>query len=96
MAFLIDRLAHIGITAQSESAIIPMLAPCRARTVAKRLRAQGVFVNAIEFPAVARGQERLRISMTSQHTRADIARLVSALEVAYRQEGLLRQRETAP
>ncbi len=64
------------------SAIIPILLgdEDKAVTASSALRAQGIFVPAIRYPTVARGQARLRVTVTAAHTRADIAHLLSALQ----------------
>jgi 7-keto-8-aminopelargonate synthetase-like enzyme len=43
------------------------------------LRAQGLFVPAIRYPAVARGRARLRLTVTAGHSPADISTLTGAL-----------------
>jgi 7-keto-8-aminopelargonate synthetase-like enzyme len=40
---------------------------------------QGIFIPAVRFPTVARGQARLRLTMTAAHTRADVEQLLTAL-----------------
>ncbi len=40
---------------------------------------QGVFIPAVRFPTVARGQARLRLTMTAAHSRADLEQLLAAL-----------------
>jgi 8-amino-7-oxononanoate synthase len=51
-----------------------------ALAAASTLREQGIFIPAIRYPTVARGRARLRISLTSQHTREDIQQLTGALK----------------
>ena len=64
------------------SAIIPILLGEEGQAVAasSALRAQGIFVPAIRYPTVARGQARLRVTVTATHTHPDIAQLLSALK----------------
>jgi 8-amino-7-oxononanoate synthase len=63
------------------SAINPVLIGDEARAVAvsAALREQGIFVPAIRYPTVARGQARLRVTVTATHTAEDISLLVTAL-----------------
>ena len=65
-----------------KSAIIPILIGAEAKAVeaATALRAQGIFIPAIRYPTVARGQARLRLTVTAAHTRADLAQLHSSLQ----------------
>jgi 8-amino-7-oxononanoate synthase len=66
---------------QLKSAIIPVLIGDETRAVAASaaLREQGIFVPAIRYPTVARGQARLRVTLTANHTAEDISLLVAAL-----------------
>lgn len=50
-----------------------------ALEAAKVLREQNIFVPAIRYPTVARGEARLRVTLTSAHTEADIKQLCDAL-----------------
>ena len=63
------------------SAIIPLVmgAEARALEAAAALREQGVFIPAIRYPTVARGQARLRLTVSAAHSAADVNQLVAAL-----------------
>ena len=63
------------------SAIIPILIGDETRAVATSaaLREQGIFVPAIRYPTVARGQARLRVTLTATHTTEEINLLVATL-----------------
>jgi 8-amino-7-oxononanoate synthase len=63
------------------SAIIPMMIgdEGNAMQIAAALMQQGVFIPAVRYPTVARGQARLRLTMTAAHTRADVEQLLAAL-----------------
>ena len=64
-----------------KSAIRPILIGNEAAAVsaADALREQGIFAPAIRYPTVARGQARLRISISAAHTAEDVAALARAL-----------------
>jgi len=66
----------------SGSAIFPIIIGDEARAVALAadLRERGLFIPAIRYPTVARGQARLRLTVTAAHTADDIAQLTSALQ----------------
>jgi 8-amino-7-oxononanoate synthase len=66
------------------SAIIPIMIgdEARALRIAAALRDQGIFIPAIRFPAVGRGQARLRVTLSAAHQAADIERLRAALQSA--------------
>jgi 7-keto-8-aminopelargonate synthetase-like enzyme len=63
------------------SAILPVIVGDEAKAVAvsAALREQGIFVPAIRYPTVARGQARLRVTVTATHTAEDISLLGAAL-----------------
>lgn len=65
----------------SQSAIIPL--PIGAEDIAVEtaaaLRERGLYIPAIRYPTVARGQARLRLTLTAAHTSEDIAKLIAAL-----------------
>lgn len=65
----------------SATAIQPLIVGenAAARALSAALRAQGIWVPAICPPTVPKGTARLRISLSAQHTSADVARLVAAL-----------------
>jgi 8-amino-7-oxononanoate synthase len=63
------------------SAIIPLLIGDEARAIetATELRQQGVFIPAIRYPSVARGQARLRLTANADHTAGDVDDLLRVL-----------------
>lgn len=76
------RLRDAGFNAgASTTPIVPVLVgdPERALALASRLLSRGIFCPAIRPPSVPPGTSRLRVSLTSEHTEADVARLVEAL-----------------
>ena len=64
-----------------QSAIIPILIGDETKAVeaAAALRDRGIFIPAIRYPTVARGQARLRLTLSAAHTHADLAQLLAAL-----------------
>jgi 8-amino-7-oxononanoate synthase len=63
------------------SAIIPLVIGDETRAVetAAALSEQGVFVPAIRYPTVARGQARLRLTVSAAHAAADVNQLLAAV-----------------
>ena len=63
------------------SAIIPFMVGDEAKAVgtADALREQGVFIPAIRYPTVARGQARLRLTVSAAHAGADVGQLLAVL-----------------
>ena len=73
-AYLRDRLRDQGFTLDPDAAIIPLLVPpdMHIRRAAYAFHEAGLFVNAIEWPAVPADQQRFRISLMSEHTEEDL------------------------
>ena len=67
-----------------QSAILPLHLGDEAAALAyaTKLREQGLFIPAIRYPTVARGEARLRLTVTAAHTADDIATLAAALRLA--------------
>jgi 8-amino-7-oxononanoate synthase len=66
----------------ARSAIIPLMMGDETKAVAAAaaLRECGICIPAIRYPTVARGQARLRLTLTAAHTPADMAELLAALQ----------------
>jgi 7-keto-8-aminopelargonate synthetase-like enzyme len=66
-----------------QSAIIPLIVGPETEAVelAAALRGQGLFIPAIRYPTVARGEARLRLTATAAHSHEDVARLGDALRL---------------
>jgi 8-amino-7-oxononanoate synthase len=64
------------------SAIVPIILGDETKSVeaAAHLRKQNIFVPAIRYPTVARGKARLRVTLTTAHTAADVSELSNALK----------------
>lgn len=67
---------------QIPSAIIPIIIGKEDEAVraAANLREQNIFVPAIRYPTVSRGQARLRITLTATHSPEDVNHLARALK----------------
>ena len=63
------------------SPIIPLIVgpEAKAMDMAAALRAAGVFIPAVRFPTVARGEARLRLTVTAAHTPEDVEEMVLGL-----------------
>jgi 8-amino-7-oxononanoate synthase len=63
-------------------AILPIIIgdEIKAMEIADQLRERGIFIPAIRYPTVARGQARLRLTLSAAHGAGDIQRLVAALD----------------
>lgn len=79
---------HIPVLSNSGH-IIPILVgdPVKCRQLSKRLLHDfGIYVQSINYPTVPRGEEMLRITVTSYHTQEMIYELVHALRSLWNQD----------
>lgn len=74
VSYLSKALLAKGFRVDPQTAIIPIMVPesVPVADVVAALYADGVFVNGVEFPAVARNQGRLRLSVMATLTRAQL------------------------
>jgi len=78
------------------SHIVPVLIgdPVLARKASDTLLTDhGIYVQAINYPTVARGEERLRFTVTPRHTAEQMDHLVFALDQVFRQLKIKRIRD---
>jgi 7-keto-8-aminopelargonate synthetase-like enzyme len=63
------------------SHIFPLLIGDENQTIAAAdaLRRNSIFVPGIRYPTVARGKARLRVTLSANHTRADVLKLIAGL-----------------
>jgi len=78
-AALDKQLAPLSTT---RSAIIPIMLGAESKAVeaAAALRERGILIPAIRYPTVARGQARLRLTLSAAHTDADLTQLLLVLK----------------
>jgi len=84
---LVDRvirlrsgLSQLGIKALGLDHIVPIVLGEKTMTVAQALSARGFFVVGIRPPTVKLGEERIRITVSAQHSDAQIDGLLEALD----------------
>ena len=81
--YFVKRMARLDFRLVSaETAIVPVWLgeDTKTQALAAAIRAEGIHVDAIGFPAVSLKSGRLRIQMNAGHSREDIDRLVGILE----------------
>lgn len=86
------RLSAIGFsTGKSTSQIIPVMIGDEKKAVnfASELTNHGIFVQAIRYPTVRKGKARVRLSITSAHTCADIHVALNCFESVGKRIGLI-------
>ena len=80
--YFISRLQPLGFNLVStETAIVPVLIGDSelCQKYSQALRAEGIHVDAVQFPATPLGQARLRFMMNAGHTREQIDHVVSVM-----------------
>jgi len=90
--FMKEGLDSLGFeTMDSQTQIIPVLAgeSSVACEMMDALMEKGVFVLAIRPPTVPEGTARLRVTVTSQHTRTDISRALDAFKKSGKEVGII-------
>ena len=73
-------LAELDIPALGRHHIVPLLLGAKAMSTANALRKAGFYVTGIRPPTVAPGGERIRFTLSAEHTADQIDGLLSALE----------------
>jgi len=80
MRFFKNGLENLGVVNAKESGSAIFSAPVGneqiLRDVARDLFRQGVFTEALVFPAIPEGQERIRFRVSATHTQAELSRVL--------------------
>lgn len=90
--FLHEEIIKLGFkTSDSPSPIIPVIVGSMKalREMTLDMHESNICVNSVPFPAVARGSERLRISLTANHTREQLVTALECLAKAGRKAGVI-------
>lgn len=79
---LVKQLTALGFdTLGSETPIVPILIgdDAKAATISQRLFDHGLFAPSVQWPAVATGQSRIRVTLMASHEREHLDRLLESL-----------------
>ena len=90
--YMHSALKECGFTLnEAPSPIIPVIVGTMKglREMTLELHRNDVCVNSVPFPAVAHGSERLRISLTANHTREQLQTAVERIAQAGRNAGVI-------
>lgn len=85
VAYAAEKLMRFGLACEPQAAIIALKVPpeVNIRNLARQFNEEGIFVNAVEYPAVPLNKQRFRISLMTDHTTEDIDRLVETVEMIW-------------
>ena len=90
--FMHEELCQAGFkTSRAPSPVIPVIVGNMKalREMTLELHRNNICVNSVPFPAVPQGSERLRISLTANHTEAQLRQALDCLILAGRNAGVL-------
>jgi glycine C-acetyltransferase len=90
-----DNITHLGFNnvEKSQSAIFSTIIgnDLLLRKMNRRIFEEGVYLEAVPFPAVPRGGERLRLRIMATHTKEDLDRALEVLEKVAKEFGVLKK-----
>lgn len=96
--FMHSELKRLGFTiSDAPSPIIPVIVGSMPilRQMTLELHQANICVNSVPFPAVPHGSERLRISLTANHTREQLSEALRCIDRAAENAGLFRPKAAA-
>ena len=85
--YMWDQLKKAGLDiADTKSQVIPVMVGTdqRLREISRRLQQKGLYTGVVTYPAVSRNKTRLRLSVSSAHTKDQIDRCVKILKEVFR------------
>lgn len=90
--YLYDNLRDLGfnLSPVPSPIIVAIIGDdVKMRKMSRMIHDLGLFLNAVPYPAVSRGQSRLRISLMSTHTRDDLDQTIEILEKVAKEFGVI-------
>ncbi len=71
--------------ADTKSQVVPVMAgsDLRLREISRRIQAKGLYTGVVTYPAVSKNKTRLRLSVSSKHTKEQIDRAVAILQEVF-------------
>jgi len=92
VAYLRRRLKEEGVdTGTSTSQVLPVLVNDDAKvfSVAERIKARGLYLQPVTYPAVPKHKSRLRVSVSAVHTEAELERAAQIIAQVLREKGVI-------
>jgi glycine C-acetyltransferase len=87
-----SKIEGIGYrTIEGIHPIVPLVIgdPKKAKRIASQLYENGIFVIALTFPVVPRGQDTIRVQISASQTKKDIDYAIEAFKKAGKEEGII-------
>jgi 8-amino-7-oxononanoate synthase len=84
--YMHEKLKSAGLDiGNSKSHVIPVMAgnDLRLREISKRLQEKGLYTGVVTYPAVSKNKTRLRLSISSYHTKEEMDRCVEILKSVF-------------
>ncbi len=71
--------------ADTKSQVVPVMAGSdpRLREISRRIQAKGLYTGVVAYPAVSKNKTRLRLSVSSKHTKEQMDRAVAILQEVF-------------
>lgn len=91
LRYMEEGLNKNGFNVKCYSAIIPVMVPAHVnvRDLTAKLHSEGVYVNGISFPAVPKSMQRLRMSMMSTFSEAELDQAIEVLSRVCKEFGVI-------
>ena len=82
--YFCSELQRQGVNVETKSAIVPIIVgdEGRAMAIAARLFDEGIYISAIRYPTVAKGQARLRAALMATHSKQDLSIAAQKISLA--------------
>ncbi|NOR53339.1 MAG: aminotransferase class I/II-fold pyridoxal phosphate-dependent enzyme [Candidatus Aminicenantes bacterium] len=84
--YMHTKLKEVGLDiANTKSQVVPVMAGAdlRLREISKRIQQKGLYTGVVTYPAVSKNKTRLRLSVSSMHTKAQIDDCVRILKEVF-------------
>ena len=84
--YMHNELRKAGLDiAETKSQVIPIMAgnDLRLREISKRIQARGLYTGVVTYPAVSKNKTRLRLSVSSKHTKEQMDECVRIIREVF-------------
>jgi 7-keto-8-aminopelargonate synthetase-like enzyme len=85
-SYMHKKLEEAGLDiGNTKSQVIPVMAgsDLRLREISKRIQQRGLYTGVVTYPAVSKNKTRLRLSVSSKHTKKQMDQCVETLKQVF-------------